>query len=55
MVNGTKMDPMRVRIPQSKELKGKDLENFEYQVSKITAVLNGQTPNHLINLNSDDS
>ena len=43
VVNGTKMDPMRVRIPQSKELKSKELENFKQERNKIDTILAMQT------------
>lgn len=42
VVNGTKVDPMRIRLPDNKALKGKDLEAFKRDRNRIDSLLNGQ-------------
>jgi len=39
LVNGTKVDPMRVRLPNSKVLKGDELEAFERERERIDELL----------------
>ncbi|WP_367717822.1 M23 family metallopeptidase [Nitratireductor sp. GISD-1A_MAKvit] len=39
IVNGTKVDPMRVRLPDNRALKGKDLLAFERERSRIDELL----------------
>ena len=39
MVNGTKVDPMRVRLPTSRVLKGKELADFERERTRIDELL----------------
>lgn len=39
IVNNTKVDPMRVRLPNEKSLSGADLENFQRERSRIDALL----------------
>jgi len=39
IVNGTKVDPMRVRLPTGKVLKGPDLEAFKRERERIDALL----------------
>lgn len=39
MVNGTKVDPMRIRLPTGKVLKGKELEAFKRERDRIDALL----------------
>ncbi|MCO6387215.1 M23 family metallopeptidase [Aliihoeflea sp. 40Bstr573] len=41
IVNGTKVDPMRVRLPQNRSLEGQELEAFNYERQRIDALLNG--------------
>ncbi|MGQ2909215.1 MAG: M23 family metallopeptidase [Aliihoeflea sp.] len=41
IVNGTKVDPMRVRLPQNRSLEGPELEAFAYERERIDALLNG--------------
>jgi murein DD-endopeptidase MepM/ murein hydrolase activator NlpD len=41
IVNGTKVDPMRVRLPQNRSLEGEQLEAFQYERERIVALLNG--------------
>jgi len=41
IVNGTKVDPMRVRLPQNRSLEGEELEAFNYERKRIDALLNG--------------
>lgn len=38
-VNGNKVDPMRIRLPKGKILKGEDLQNFEAERDRIDALL----------------
>ncbi len=40
IVNGTKVDPMRVRLPNNKALAGKQLEAFRQERDRIDALLN---------------
>ena len=42
IVNGTKVDPMRIRLPDSKGLHGKDLEAFKRERDRINSLLSGQ-------------
>jgi len=39
IVNGTKVDPMRVRLPQGRTLKGGDLEKFKNERDRIKTLL----------------
>jgi hypothetical protein len=39
MVNGTKVDPMRVRLPNGKVLKGNDLVAFKQERDRIDTLL----------------
>jgi murein DD-endopeptidase MepM/ murein hydrolase activator NlpD len=39
MVNGTKVDPMRVRLPVSRVLKGEELEAFQRERTRIDELL----------------
>jgi murein DD-endopeptidase MepM/ murein hydrolase activator NlpD len=39
IVNGTKVDPMRVRLPNSKVLKGPELEEFQRERARIDELL----------------
>ena len=39
IVNGTKVDPMRVRLPTGKVLKGKELEAFKHERARIDELL----------------
>ncbi|WP_297323740.1 M23 family metallopeptidase [uncultured Bartonella sp.] len=41
-VNNTKVDPMRIRLPDAKSLHGKDLEAFKRDRNKLEALINGQ-------------
>lgn len=41
-VNNTKVDPMRIRLPDAKSLRGKDLEAFKRDRNKLEALINGQ-------------
>ncbi len=41
MVNGTKVDPMRVRLPTGKVLKGEELAAFENERKRIDQLLQG--------------
>jgi murein DD-endopeptidase MepM/ murein hydrolase activator NlpD len=43
MVNGTKVDPMRVRLPVGRALKGKDLEAFNHERTRIDELLKEET------------
>ncbi|KAA6404645.1 M23 family metallopeptidase [Candidatus Tokpelaia sp.] len=40
IVNGTKVDPMRIRLPDSKSLKGEQLEAFKRERDKIDSLIN---------------
>lgn len=42
IVNGTKVDPMRVRLPVGRVLKGEDLELFKKERERIKALLNNE-------------
>lgn len=42
IVNGTKVDPMRVRLPNEKALKGEELEAFMRERERIDALLSEQ-------------
>lgn len=43
IVNGTKVDPMRIRLPDNKALKGQDLEEFLQARNQINNLLNEHT------------
>jgi threonine dehydrogenase-like Zn-dependent dehydrogenase len=43
IVNGTKVDPMRVRLPQSRALKGEELAKFKSERSRIDDLLKEDT------------
>lgn len=47
MVNGTKVDPMRVRLPVGKELKGDDLVAFKRERERIDDLLRQQDSDQL--------
>ncbi|OYR20603.1 M23 family metallopeptidase [Brucella thiophenivorans] len=40
IVNGTKVDPLRIRLPDNKALKGKELEAFKLERDRIDTLLN---------------
>lgn len=40
IVNGTKVDPLRIRLPDNKALKGKELEAFNQERERIDTLLN---------------
>jgi len=40
IVNGTKVDPLRIRLPDNKALKGKELEAFRLERDRIDTLLN---------------
>lgn len=42
IVNGTKVDPMRIRLPDAKALKGKELEAFKRERDRMDALINAQ-------------
>lgn len=42
IVNGTKVDPMRIRLPDNKALSGKELEAFTRERDRIDKLLNDQ-------------
>lgn len=44
IVNGTKVDPMRIRLPDDKSLKGKELEAFKRDRDRIDALMNNSQP-----------
>jgi murein DD-endopeptidase MepM/ murein hydrolase activator NlpD len=39
VVNGTKVDPMRIRLPKGRELKGKELASFTAERDRLDALL----------------
>jgi murein DD-endopeptidase MepM/ murein hydrolase activator NlpD len=39
IVNGTKVDPMRIRLPKGRELKGKELASFTAERDRLDALL----------------
>ncbi|MEL6093854.1 M23 family metallopeptidase [Bartonella schoenbuchensis] len=43
IVNGTKVDPMRIRIPNSKELLNQDLQTFLQEKRNIDSLINSAT------------
>ncbi|WP_420963987.1 M23 family metallopeptidase [Brucella sp. IR073] len=45
LVNGTRVDPMRIRLPDNKSLKGKELEAFKRERQRIDQLLNDQDEN----------
>ncbi|MBI0177455.1 M23 family metallopeptidase [Bartonella apis] len=54
-VNNTKVDPMRIRLPDAKSLHGKDLEAFKRDRNKLEALINGQDDQKLAaTVNTDD-
>ena len=44
IVNNRKVDPMRVRLPVGRVLKGEDLQAFERERDRIDALLNEDNP-----------
>ncbi len=40
IVNGTKVDPLRIRLPDNKALSGKELQAFKQERDRIDALLN---------------
>ena len=42
MVNGTKVDPMRVRLPTGRTLSGDELVAFKHERERIDELLNQQ-------------
>ncbi len=40
IVNDTKVDPLRIRLPDNKALSGKELEAFKQERDRIDALLN---------------
>lgn len=53
-VNNTKVDPMRIRLPDSKSLHGKDLEAFKRDRNKLEALINGQDDQKLASTMTTD-
>ncbi len=47
IVNGTKVDPMKVRLPGGQSLKGEELAKFETERKRIDTLLNNPTPNEV--------
>jgi murein DD-endopeptidase MepM/ murein hydrolase activator NlpD len=47
IVNGTKVDPMKVRLPGGSSLSGKALVRFEEERKRIDALLNTQPPDEV--------
>lgn len=47
IVNGTKVDAMKVRLPGGSSLGGKALARFEEERKRIDALLNNQSPNEV--------
>lgn len=47
IVNGTKVDPMRVRLPTGKVLKGNELAEFQAERKRIEALLEAESPDTL--------
>ncbi|GGB13509.1 peptidase M24 [Brucella endophytica] len=45
LVNGTRVDPMRIRLPDNKSLKGKELEAFKRERQRIDQLLDDQKDN----------
>jgi len=45
IVNGTKVDPMRIRLPDNKSLKGKELEAFRRDRDRIDSLMNNNLSN----------
>ena len=41
IVNDTKVDPLRIRLPDNKALSGKELEAFKQERDRIDALLSG--------------
>lgn len=55
VVNGTKVDPMRIRLPDNKILKGNDLEAFKRNRNSIDTLLSGQTDAKIATTNIMDN
>ena len=53
-VNNTKVDPMRIRLPDAKSLHGKDLEAFKRDRKKLEALINGQDDQKLASTTNTD-
>ena len=47
IVNGTKVDPLRIRLPGGKSLQGEALAKFEDERKRIDTLLNNQTPDQV--------
>lgn len=47
IVNGTKVDPLRIRLPGGKSLQGEVLAKFEDERKRIDTLLNNQTPDQV--------
>lgn len=47
IVNGTKVDPMKVRLPGGQSLKGADLARFEDERKRIDTLLNNPKPDEV--------
>jgi murein DD-endopeptidase MepM/ murein hydrolase activator NlpD len=47
IVNGTKVDPMKVRLPGGQSLKGADLAKFEDERKRIDTLLNNPKPDEV--------
>lgn len=45
VVNGTKVDPMRIRLPDAKSLTGEQLQAFKRERDKIDALMNNNSGN----------
>ncbi|EJF91622.1 peptidoglycan DD-metalloendopeptidase family protein [Bartonella tamiae] len=52
VVNGTKVDPMRIRLPDNKSLKGQDLVAFKRDRDSIDSYINGQGDQKLVSVAS---
>lgn len=55
IVNGTKVDPMRVRLPNNKALSGKQLEAFKQERDRIDALLNSDDNSTKVASNSSQN
>ena len=44
IVNGRKVDPMRVRLPDGKSLTGETLASFQIERERIDQLIGRQTP-----------
>jgi murein DD-endopeptidase MepM/ murein hydrolase activator NlpD len=47
IVNGTKVDPMKVRLPGGKSLEGQALTRFEDERKRIDTLLTSQSPDEV--------